>query len=65
MNTSYDHWVYSQLEPNDIIITGNAKRYKPVPVVYEPIPVVSEAEADERNDEYLEWVQQRNLITKK
>ena len=26
---AYEYWVYQQLEPNDVLITGNAKRHTP------------------------------------
>ena len=29
MSTQYDYWIYQQLEPDDILHTGNAKQHKP------------------------------------
>lgn len=29
MSRARDYWIHQQLEPNDIIIAGNAKRFKP------------------------------------
>lgn len=28
-NTAFNYWVYQQLNPDDIIITGNYKRHEP------------------------------------
>lgn len=30
MSTAYDYWIHKQLEPGDVIITGNAKRIGPL-----------------------------------
>ncbi len=37
MSNAEAYWIYTQLEPNDRIITGNAKRYKPTDWVKEYI----------------------------
>jgi hypothetical protein len=64
MNTSEQYYIYSLLNPEDRIITGNAKRYEPVKV-YQPIPPkLTEAEHDKSQDEYLEWVQSQSLTNK-
>lgn len=30
MSRAYDMWIHQQLEPTDIIITGNRKRYREI-----------------------------------
>lgn len=30
MSRAYDMWIHKQLEPTDIIITGNRKRYREI-----------------------------------
>lgn len=56
MRTAEEYWIAHQLEPpNEIIRTGNHKRYKeikniPMP---NPYPVISEEEDNRRQDEYL------------
>ncbi len=35
MSNAEQYWVYQQLEPNDLLRAGNAKRYKPVDWVQE------------------------------
>ena len=62
MSRQYDHWIHTQLEPNDIIIVGNAKRFankikvidaaQTTQWVYEE-EIRSEQEHDRLQDEYL------------
>lgn len=57
-NTAYDYWIYQQLEPTDIIRTGNHKRHKPIisqfnePEQQENISrITTEEEKDKWNEE--------------
>ena len=61
MSRQYDHWIHTQLEPNDIIIVGNAKRFanktkvtdaQTTQWVYEE-EIRSEEDKDRVQDEYL------------
>lgn len=59
--TRYAHHIYTQLEPNDRLIVGNAKRYDPIVVpVLTPQVRITEEEDNRRQDEYVEWAQLRN-----
>lgn len=31
MNRAYDYWIHQQLEPDDVLITGNRRRHKELP----------------------------------
>lgn len=31
MSRAYDYWIHQQLEPDDVLITGNRRRYKELP----------------------------------
>ena len=63
MARQYDHWVHTQLEPNDRIIVGNAKRFeskrKIVTTIIQDVQLNyeedkrSEEEKDREQDEYL------------
>jgi len=44
MSRQYDNWIYQQLEPTAVIITGNRKRYKPLP------PMPNQPESSKRLD---------------
>jgi len=56
-----DYYIHQQLEPTDILITGNAKRWGLLPLperkrildVSLPQPYESEQENNERQDDYL------------
>ena len=61
MARQYDHWIHTQLEPNDIIIVGNTKRFanktkvtdaQTTQWVYEE-EIRSEEDKDRVQDEYL------------
>lgn len=60
-HTTYTQWQYSQLEPNEVLITGNAKRWglltldppRRIVEVQAPKPVETEAEQTAAQDEYL------------
>jgi phage FluMu gp28-like protein len=57
MSRSYDWWIHQQLEPDDKIITGNAKRIHEVKkhiVLPNPSPDFrTDAEQEAAQDEYL------------
>lgn len=56
MSRAYDMWVHKQLEPTDIIITGNRKRYHEIKkelILGKPPVKLSEAEDNRLQDEYL------------
>jgi len=57
MRTAEAYWIAQQLEPpNEIIRTGNHKRYKPIKDPFagrKPDPVISEEEDNRRQDDYL------------
>ena len=61
MARQYDHWIHTQLEPNDIIIVGNAKRFaNKTKVIAAPSTqwqyeeeIRSENDKDRVQDEYL------------
>lgn len=56
MSRAYDMWIHQQLEPTDIIITGNRKRYHEIKkefVLTKPPVVLSEEEDTRQQDEYL------------
>lgn len=61
MSRQQDNYIYQQLEPTDVIITGNAKRYgllmmppRKRLVDRMPVqPVELEAESNRKQDEYL------------
>ena len=56
MRTSEQYYIYKQLEPNDVLITGNAKKHKPLFASIEVLPPVEELTEEEHNkrqDEYL------------
>lgn len=63
MARQYDYWIHTQLEPNDIIIVGNAKRFaNKTKVIDTAAPstqwqheeeIRSENDKDRVQDEYL------------
>lgn len=64
MSRAYDMWVYQQLEPTDIIITGNRKRHREIKkeLVMPRDPDTRTLEEKERDeDEFLE----RHTVTTK
>ena len=58
LNSDYSYWIYKQLEPADIIITGNHKRYHELRKEYVMPKVAPDTRTPEQiedaEDEYLE-----------
>lgn len=60
-SNQYQDWIHCQLEPEDIVIRGNGKRYKPVRINNDEFlreyaknnKELTEAEKDKLNDDYL------------
>ena len=57
MSRAYDMWIHKQLEPTDVIITGNKRRHKEIKkqlVIQEPNKDNrTEAEITQAEDEFL------------